>query len=346
MTQGVRGARADVSQRPGFETERGFFVNENAIRGCEVLLFTCAGARPGDRVLVVTDDDSLAIGRIMYECASRHNDTTLVRMKPRETHGSAPTGPAAAAMAAADIIFSATTFSLYNTEARIAACKAGARFVNMADYSEKMLEEGCLFVDFREIRKLVDFTASRITGKTCTLTTPAGTGLTASIAGRKAVSGYGLADRPGMASSPPDIETAVGPADDSAEGVLVIDGSVPLPGLGIIREPITLKVARGYITSIEGGAQAKILRDALASMNDPRVYLVAEIGFGMNIGASISGRMLEDEGVFGTMHIGIGNNLSYGGTNATPIHIDLIMKKPTYAVDGRVIYKDGELLRQ
>jgi leucyl aminopeptidase (aminopeptidase T) len=79
-------------------------------------------------------------------------------------------------------------------------------------------------------------------------------------------------------------------------------------------------------------------------MNDGRVFLVAEIGFGMNTGASISGRMLEDEGVFGTLHIGIGNNLSYGGDNATPIHIDLIMKKPTYIVDGKIIYQDGVII--
>jgi leucyl aminopeptidase (aminopeptidase T) len=147
-----------------------------------------------------------------------------------------------------------------------------------------------------------------------------------------------------MAASPPDIETAVGPADNSAEGVLVIDGSIPLPGLGIIHEPITLKVSKGFITSIDGGEEAKLLEKSLRGMNDGRVFLVAEIGFGMNTGASISGRMLEDEGVFGTLHIGIGNNLSYGGDNATPIHIDLIMKKPTYIVDGKMIYQDGVII--
>lgn len=317
-------------------------MSGKAIKGCEILLNTCAGAKPGDKVLVVTDNKSMEIGRLMYDCASRSNDTTLVCMKERITHGSAPTDCVAAAMAKADIIFSATTFSLYNTAARISACKAGARFVNMADYSLPMLEEGCLFVDFGKLRALVDGTAAKITGKVCTITTPAGTNMTTSIEGRKAVSGYGLADRPGMAASPPDIETAVGPADNSAEGVLVIDGSIPLPGLGMIREPITLQVEKGFITKISGGKEAKLLEEALRAVNDQRVYLVAEIGFGMNTGASISGRMLEDEGVFGTMHIGIGNNLSYGGDNATPVHIDLIMRRPTYVVDGKVVCADGK----
>jgi leucyl aminopeptidase (aminopeptidase T) len=110
----------------------------------------------------------------------------------------------------------------------------------------------------------------------------------------------------------------------------------------VVRKPVSLKVERGRITSISGGEEAKLLEKSLRNMDDPRVFLVGEIGFGLNTGASISGRMLEDEGVYGTMHIGIGNNLSYGGTNDTPIHIDLIMKNPTYAVDGRVICKDGE----
>lgn len=319
-------------------------MNQKAIKGCEVLLFTCAGAQKGDKVLVITDDSSQEIGELMYECASNFTDTTLIRMRERSTHGASPTEAVSAAMAVSDIIFSATKFSLYNTSARINACKAGARFVNMADYSMKMLEEGCLFVDFEQTRALVDATAEKIVGQRCTITTPAGTNFTTSIAGRKAVSGYGLADKPGMAASPPDIETAVGPADNSAEGVLVIDGSIPLPGLGIIREPITLHVSKGFITSIEGGEEAELLEKSLRAMNDDRVFLVAEIGFGMNTGASISGRMLEDEGVFGTMHIGIGNNLSYGGDNATPIHIDLIMKQPTYIVDGKTIYKDGVII--
>lgn len=319
-------------------------MSQRAIKGCEVLLYTCAGAQEGEKVLVITDDSSKDIGELMYNCASNFTDSTLIRMHDRSTHGAAPTEAVSAAMTASDIIFSATKFSLYNTPARINACEAGARFINMADYSMRMLEEGCLFVDFEQTRTLVDATAEKIVGQRCVITTPAGTNFTTSIAGRKAVSGYGLANKPGMAASPPDIETAVGPADNSAEGVLVIDGSIPLPGLGIIHEPITLYVSEGFITSIEGGQEAKVLEKSLKDMNDDRVFQIAEIGFGMNTGASISGRMLEDEGVFGTAHIGIGNNLSYGGDNATPIHIDLIMKKPTYVVDGKTIFKNGAVI--
>lgn len=319
-------------------------MNEQPKKGCEILLHTCGAVKPGEKVLVITDDGSHEIGALMYQCASAYTDTTLVRMPNRSTHGDAPTAAIAAAMAAADVIFSATTFSLYNTDARIQAAEtSGTRFVNMADYSVQMLEQGCLFTDWEEIRRIVDRTKEKIVGRELVLTNPAGTNLRTSIAGRHADTGYGVSRNPGEASSPPDAEAAVGPADDSAEGVLVIDGSVPLPGIGLLTEPITLYVEKGYIVRIEGGKQAKVLEETLASFHDPRVYLVAEVGFGLNPAAHLSGRMLEDEGVMGTMHIGIGNNLAYGGSNNTPVHIDLILRNPTCLVDGQYVYRDGEL---
>lgn len=319
-------------------------MGKEILEGCKVLLHTCGAVQPEEKVLVITDETSKEIGEAMYACASEYTDATLICTKDRTTHGEAPTACVAAAMAAADVIFSATTFSLYNTDARIEACKNGARYINMADYSLEMLKQGCLFTDWDQIRKVVDETAKKIVGKELRITTPAGTDFWTSIEGRHADVGYGTSIHKGEASSPPDAECAVGPADDTAKGILVIDGSIPLPGLGIIKEPIRLQVEKGYITKIEGGKEADILREALAAFNDPRVYLAAEVGFGLNSAASLSGRMLEDEGVYGTMHIGIGNNLAYGGSCNTPIHIDLIMKQPTCIVDDHYVYKDGELV--
>lgn len=319
-------------------------MDDKARKGCEILLHTCGEVKQGEKVLIITDNTSYEIGKAMYDCASEWTDTTLVMMPDRSSHGEAPTAAIAAAMKEADVMYGATTFSLYNSTARIEACEAGARFVNMADYSMKMLEEGCLFTDWDEIRKIVDKTAAVITGKELWITTPAGTDFYTSIEGRHADVGYGVSKYPGDASSPPDAEAAVGPSGDTATGTLVIDASVPLPGIGVIEEPIVIKVEDGYLKEITGGREADVLRETLAGFNDPRVYLAAEVGFGLNPAGKMSGRMLEDEGVFGTMHIGIGNNLAYGGDNNTPVHIDLIMYKPTCKVDDHYVYVDGELV--
>jgi leucyl aminopeptidase (aminopeptidase T) len=53
--------------------------------------------------------------------------------------------------------------------------------------------------------------------------------------------------------------------------------------------------------------------------------------------------MMEDEGAYGTCHIGIGDNTSFDGTVKAASHIDLIMRKPTIKIDGKIIQKDGEL---
>lgn len=315
-----------------------------AYKGCKVLFEVCAEAKPGEKILVLTDDQSLEIGMTMYQYAKQFYDATLVCMKPRLTHGDAATACIEEAMQAADVIFGATTFSVYNTAARISACEKGARFVNMSDYSMRMLEQGCLFVDFAGLKPKLDRLAENIVGKEMTITTPAGTSLHSSIEGRHADIGYGRSTQPGESSSPPNVECAVGPADNTMEGILVVDGSVPLPGVGVVKEPIRIRFEKGRIVSIEGGEQAKILEDTLHSYQDERVFFAAEIGVGMNPASALSGRMLEDEGTYGTMHIGIGNNLSYGGTCNTPVHIDLIMKNATACVDGRYICRDGEVL--
>lgn len=319
-------------------------MDKKAQRGCEVLLHSAAATEKGEKVLVITDDHSKQIGEEMYKCASAYTDTTLACMKPTGSHGAEPTKAIAVAMEEADVIFSATTFSLFNTEARVNACAKESRFVNMADYSLDMLEQGSLFVDFDQLVKMTDKIADHITGKEVVLTTPAGTHLTCNIEGREPLRCYGIADKKGMASAPPIFEAAIGPNVGSAQGVIVGDAAVPLPGIGIVKEKIICTVENGYITKVEGGKEATILRDTFASFNDERVYLVAEIGCGTNTGSKVSGRMLVDEGVYGTIHMGIGNNVSFGGDNRAPSHIDLVMYQPTLEIDGKVIYESGEFV--
>lgn len=214
----------------------------------------------------------------------------------------------------------------------------------MADYSMDMLQEGSLFVDFSELCDMTDKIADNITGEDVVLTTPAGTNLTCKITGREPLRCYGIANKPGMASAPPIFEAAVGPIEGTANGVIVGDAAVPLPGIGVVNEKIVCTVEDGYITKVEGGDQAKILDETFKSFGDKSVYLVAEIGCGANSGSQISGRMLVDESVYGTIHMGIGNNVSFGGNNEAPSHIDLVMYEPTMVIDGKMIYKDGDFL--
>jgi leucyl aminopeptidase (aminopeptidase T) len=55
------------------------------------------------------------------------------------------------------------------------------------------------------------------------------------------------------------------------------------------------------------------------------------------------GVMLEDEGVCGSLHVGIGTNITFDGKIKTPIHYDLLMWDYTLELDGKVVIERGDL---
>jgi leucyl aminopeptidase (aminopeptidase T) len=180
-------------------------------------------------------------------------------------------------------------------------------------------------------------------GKKAEVTTPRGTKITMDISGRRGFCEPGFAYEPGSIAGPPNVEANVGPLEGTARGVLVVDGSIPHPELGVILDPIRIALQSGNITEIQGGNQADIFRRLLSSMNDSGIYNIAELGIGLNPCSVVSGSMMEDEGAYGTCHIGIGDNTSFDGTVKATSHIDLVMHKPTIVIDGDTIQKDGEL---
>ena len=74
--------------------------------------------------------------------------------------------------------------------------------------------------------------------------------------------------------------------------------------------------------------------------------VIAELGIGTNPKARLTGNLMTDEKVMGTIHVAIGDNASpsYGGVNPAPIHIDGVVGKPTLVVDGKTLIEDGKYL--
>ena len=95
---------------------------------------------------------------------------------------------------------------------------------------------------------------------------------------------------------------------------------------------------------MEGGVQAETLRNHLESFGDRHCFNVAELGVGLNPNARLTGEMLEDEGVLGTIHIGIGTSHTLGGEIMAPTHYDLLMWEPTIEVDGTAIQRGKQIL--
>ncbi|NLX85141.1 MAG: leucyl aminopeptidase, partial [Synergistaceae bacterium] len=142
----------------------------------------------------------------------------------------------------------------------------------------------------------------------------------------------------------PTIEANTTPVEGTANGRIVADASIPYLGIGVLDEPVVVEVKDGFITSITGGRQAEVLKKDLASHNDPNCYNIAELGVGLNPQCRMCGIMLEDEGVIGTAHIGIGTSITLGGITKAPIHYDLLMWNPRIEVDGKVIIDGDKVL--
>ena len=83
-------------------------------------------------------------------------------MAERETHGTEPPAPIAAAMAAADVVLCPTLQSLSHTAARRAATEAGARIATLPGVTEEMLAR-VMSADMEGLRRKGGAIAERLT---------------------------------------------------------------------------------------------------------------------------------------------------------------------------------------
>lgn len=314
------------------------------MKSVQNILKTCLNVQPGENLLVLTDTNTMEIGE-MFALVGKGMDAEVVMtiMNPTTRHGDEPPKIIAEAMKAADAIIAPTTFSINHSTARKEASNAGARLIFMPDANEEVFLDGSLDIDFYAQKEKIDkLSAIFEAGNHIRVTSNLGTDLTMDITGRHAVPQTGICHEPGSISPPPCIESAVAPVEGTTEGVIMIDGAV-VPGRAC-QDPIKIVFEEGRIVSIEGKEDAEMLRKTLESYNHPNVYCAVEFGMGMNPNAKIGrGGQLEDEAEFGTMHIGIGNGITFGSSIRAPGHCDLVMRDPVIEVDGKILMKDGEL---
>ncbi|MBV9732484.1 MAG: aminopeptidase, partial [Verrucomicrobia bacterium] len=109
-----------------------------------------------------------------------------------------------------------------------------------------------------------------------------------------------------------------------------------------LAEPMELQVEGGVARIVSTSEAARELGRQL-SVHGPKAYNIAELGVGTNDRAMVSGNILEDEKVLGTVHIALGNNASMGGTVNVPIHLDGLIRNATLYVDGELVLDKGKL---
>jgi leucyl aminopeptidase (aminopeptidase T) len=124
--------------------------------------------------------------------------------------------------------------------------------------------------------------------------------------------------------------------EGSANGRIVFDGSGPAFGGSLIAT-----IVDGYAVSFEGPAAPSFR--ALIEPHGHEARAVAEFGIGTNDHARVTGELLEDEKVLGTVHLAFGDNHSFGGAVRVDFHLDQVILHPEVSLDGTVVLSSGRL---
>ncbi len=291
----------------------------------------CLALASTEALVVVTDDERLDIGRALYRVGQDvAGDACLIRSAPGEEHGAEPPSPVAGAMREADAFLAPTTKSITHTDARRAACEAGARGATLPGITEDVFVTG-LEADYASIAEECARLAGTLAGADeIRITAPAGTDITFAFGGREWRQDTGVVHEPGAFSNLPAGEVFTSPV--SAEGTYVVDGTIHPHGL--VETPIRIDVEDGYAVEIGDPTVADRFEEAAAAVGQD-AYNVAELGVGANLAVTeLVGSVLLDEKAGGTVHVALGDDASIGGETSAPIHVDGVIREPTVHVDG------------
>lgn len=298
----------------------------------------CLAIRPGEDVLVVVDAGTRAIGEALREEASAAGaEAVLAVMDPRAEDGTEPPRAIAAALREADVFIAPTSKSLSHTTARKRASDAGARGATMPGVTEDMLAR-VMATDFELMAARSRAVAETLDGADAArITCPRGTDFTLDLSGRAGIADDGDLTAPGAFGNLPCGEGFIAPLN--GQGTIVASS---LGSLGLSPEPAILSVEGGHIVTAENGLGPDYLR-RLEAHGEAGTNL-AELGVGTNERAQLTGNVLEDEKLLGTVHVAFGASAGIGGTVSVPIHLDVVVLDASLEVGGKTVLDEGRFV--
>ena len=301
------------------------------------VLDRCLGVRAGETIVVLADEDTdqrvvdlLRVGLDEREC-----DLIVVMMPMALIPGSEVPAGVAAAMLHCDAVIELTSVFIGSNQARRDANQVGVRYLAMPGVDLSTFRpDGPLSVDFDALRISADEIGERWTSASeFHLTTPAGTDLRGSIAGRPGRVLHGICRAAGDYMAPPDIEAGTAPVEGTTHGIVVVDADLLFMGRGPLANPVVLKFDEGRLVGVEGPESDRLV-SMLNRCDHPTMANFAEVSLGLNPAGHVCEVAMETESALGTAHIALGNSIAYGGTVAAPAHLDCVMRDATLALDG------------
>ena len=256
--------------------------------------------------------------------------------------------PALAALKASDLVIDLMTLLFSKEQHEILS--GGTKILLAVEPPEILMR----MVPTEKDRKRVILANKRLSkASSMHITSKAGTDFKVALGQYKPISEYGFVEAPGRWDHWPSGFVLTWPDEGSAHGVIVIDrGDILIPQKIYVTEPIVIQVKDGYAISIEGGLDAELLSEYLASFKDPEGYAISHIGWGLQPRAKWSTLWLYDKedqiamdarAFEGNFLFSLGPNNEAGGSRTTACHIDIPLRNCTVRLDKEVVVRAGKV---
>lgn len=318
-------------------------------RTVRLIVGTCLDVREGTRLLIVgyTEEDFRLASALAAEAHASGAEAGVVLVAP--PRAVEPPEFLSEAMKKVDTVVTLGPVDYGHSHARKALSAMGVNYAYIPDLMNQELvdldirPDDLLGAGERTIRVAKAVTRAR----TARVVSAAGTDLRLEVAGREGLALHPVFRKPGhFAIVPFYYEVACAPVEGSGRGTVVVDGTVVgLPGLnGVLAEPIRWTVEGGRVTAIEGGREARLLRELLPTFGE-NSNCIAELGIGMNDrmrNVLVGNR--RDNAIFGHIHIALGRNKDLGGELWSPLHADFLTMDVRLELDGETIIDQGKLV--
>ena len=332
------------------------------VAGAKQIVQRCLGLSKGQNLLIFSDETTSDLSTVLAEAAQAVSIPSTIIFVPVSLQRRIPTeiglsllaqGAAKEARAILTCVNSAPECLAFRNHILETQWSARTRIGHMPGANLKVLT--LANVDFNSLIATchsIEIALAR--GRTLEFLSQAHDGtnyrLTVNIGGwdRLPVASDGVISD-GVWGNVPSGETYIAPMEGSAEGSVVINGSIP--GMSIHPgEEIVIHFVHGRVASIEPESshavqhlwKTQIKRSIDAG--DENWRNLAEIGMGLNPAVDqLTGNMLFDEKAEGTAHIALGSNSYMGGRVDSSIHCDMVVRAPTITVDGKTILEKGTI---
>ena len=303
--------------------------------------------QPGENVVISCDtsSDKRVVDATAGAVYAIGGVPTIINYATAATACVEPPAPIAAAVAKADVWIEFSYAYIMHSAAFRAAMDFGTRYINLTAMDVSMMVSCIARVNYDAMIEMGEYIKSVLEKVDEIVVKCAnGTNLKAHNQGRGIRHSGQKATRKGY---PIMLGGQISwcPVETTINGTLVFDGAIwPPTQICKLKSPVKLTLKDGTVTSVEGGSDAKIFENWLKSFNDPNMLRLAHYSLGFNPGVTqTTGRIVEDERVFGCMEFGVGSQgkAIMGAFWTAASHTDGTLTRPTMIFDGKVFEEDG-----